>query len=64
MVSNEKLNEIFAVSVTSKHRSKVKTEARVNQAVIILKKMVLCRKHERENRLGAGKVRKARLVGF
>lgn len=65
MVSNEKLNETFAVSVTSKNRSKVKTEARVNQAVITLKKMVLCGKHERENRLGAGiEVRKTRLVGF
>lgn len=65
MVSNEKLNETFAVSVTSKYRSKVKTEARVNQPVITLKKMVLCKKHERESRLGAGiEIRKTRLVGF
>lgn len=64
MVSNEKLNETFAVSVTSKNRSKVKTEAKVNQQVITLKKMVLCGKHERKNRLGAGiEVRKTRLVG-
>lgn len=67
MVSNEKLNETFAVSVTSKNRSSVKTQAKVNQPVITLKKMVLflCERHERENRLGAGtEVRKTRLVGF
>lgn len=65
VVSNEKLNETFAVSATSTNRRKVKTEARVNQPVITLKKMVLCGKHERENRLGAGiKERKTRLVGF
>lgn len=65
MVSNEKLNETFAVSVTSTNSRKVKTEARVNQSVITLKKMVLCGKHERENRLGAGtEESKTRLVGF
>lgn len=65
MFHNEKLNETFAVSLTSTNRRKVKTEARVNQPVITLNKMVLCGKHERENRLGAGtKERKTRLVGF
>lgn len=65
MVSNEKLNETFAFSVTSTNRRKVKTEARVNQPVITLKKMALCGKHEGENRLGAGiEERKTRLVGF
>lgn len=43
----------------------MKTEARVNQLVITLKKIVLCRNHERRNRLGAGtEERKTRLVGF
>lgn len=65
VVSNEKLNETFAVSLTSTNRREVKTEARVNQPVITLKKMVLCGKHERENRQGAGtEERKTRLVGF
>jgi len=65
VVSNEKLNETFAISLTSTNRRKVKTEARVNQPVITLKKMFLCGKHERENRPGAGtEERKTRPVGF